>query len=408
MPRFHFRACDAGGQIQDGRMEAADIDAALAQLHEWKMVPVDVREEVEPYNPLKSILYRLQARKPGLNELILFSRQMYSLLHAGVPVIQSLSRLRDSTANIRFRDVLTDIIGALDSGNDVAASFSRHADIFSPLYLSMLRVGELTGRTDEAFLNMYEYLDRDKVTIDRIKAAMRYPSFVIIAIIIAVGVLTVMVIPAFAKVFAGANLDLPWPTKLILALSDFAAAWWWQIAVLMTAAFFVLQRWISTEAGGYWWDRTKLGIPKVGDILMRASLARATRAFAITLGAGVPITQAINAVAFASDNAYLIGKIVSMRTGIERGDSLLRSAENAGIFTPVILQMIAVGEETGRVDVMMRDVADFYDREVEYDIANLSAVIEPILTVVIGAMVLVLALGVFLPMWDLTQMARQR
>jgi MSHA biogenesis protein MshG len=408
MPHFHFRACDAGGQIQNGRMEAADIDTALAQLHEWKMVPVDVREEVEPYNPLKTLLYRLQARKPGLNELILFSRQMYSLLHAGVPVIQSLSRLRDSTANIRFRDVLTDIIGALDSGNDVAASFSRHADIFSPLYLSMLRVGELTGRTDEAFLNMYEYLDRDKVTIDRIKAAMRYPSFVIIAIIIAVGVLTVMVIPAFAKVFAGANLDLPWPTKLILALSDFAAAWWWQIAVLMAAAFFALQRWISTDAGGYWWDRTKLGIPKVGDILMRASLARATRAFAITLGAGVPITQAINAVAFASDNAYLIGKIVSMRTGIERGDSLLRSAENTGIFTPVILQMIAVGEETGRVDVMMRDVADFYDREVEYDIANLSAVIEPILTVVIGAMVLVLALGVFLPMWDLTQMARQR
>jgi len=176
----------------------------------------------------------------------------------------------------------------------------------------------------------------------------------------------------------------------------------------MSAGFFALQRWISTEVGGYWWDRTKLGIPKVGDILMRASLARATRAFAITLGAGVPITQAINAVAFASDNAYLIGKIVSMRTGIERGDSLLRSAENTGIFTPVILQMIAVGEETGRVDVMMRDVADFYDREVEYDIANLSAVIEPILTVVIGAMVLVLALGVFLPMWDLTQMARQR
>lgn len=408
MPHFHFRACNATGQMQDGRMEAADIDTALAQLHEWKLVPVALHEDVETSDPIKSLLYRWRARKPGLNELILFSRQMYSLLHAGVPVIQALSRLRDSTANVYFRDVLTQIIASLDSGNDVAASFAHHADIFSPLYLAMLRVGELTGRTDEAFLNMYEYLDRDKVTIDRIKAAMRYPSFVIIAIIIAVGVLTVMVIPAFAKVFAGAQLELPWPTKLILAISEFAAAYWWQMAAAMIAGFVALRRWINTEKGGYWWDRSKLGIPKVGDILMRASLARATRAFAITLGAGVPITQAINAVAFASDNAYLIGKIVAMRTGIERGDSLLRSAEHTGIFTPVILQMIAVGEETGRVDVMMRDVADFYDREVEYDIANLSAVIEPILTVVIGAMVLVLALGVFLPMWDLTQMARQR
>lgn len=408
MSHFLFRACDASGKVQEGRMEAVDMEAALAQLGGWKLVPIDVREEAAPFNPLQTLQKKLSGRKPGSTDLILFSRQMYSLLHAGVPIIQSLSRLRDSTDNPRFREVLDDIIDSLDAGNDIAISFARHDEIFTPLYLSMLRVGEMTGRVDESFLNMYEYLDRDKVTVDRIKAAMRYPTFVILAIMAAVGVLTVKVIPTFSKVFAGAHLDLPWPTKVIIGVSNFAAAYWWQVLLVMIAIAIAVVRWVATESGGYWWDRTKLSIPRIGDIIMRGSLARATRAFSITLGAGVPITQAINSVAHASDNAYLIGKIMTMRTGIEKGDSLLRSAEQIGVFTPVILQMIAVGEETGRVDVMMRDVADFYDREVEYDIANLSAIIEPVLTMVIGAMVLVLALGVFMPMWDLTQMARQR
>jgi MSHA biogenesis protein MshG len=408
MSHFLFRACDAGGKVQEGRMEAVDMEAALIQLGAWKLVPIDVREEQPPFDPLQALEKKLRGHKPGGNDLILFSRQMYSLLHAGVPIIQALSRLRDSTDNPRFREVLDDIIDSLDAGNDIAISFGRHDEIFSPLYLSMLRVGEMTGRVDEAFLNMYEYLDRDKVTVDRIKAAMRYPSFVIAAIMVAMAVLTMKVIPVFSKVFAGAHLELPWPTKVILAVSNFAAAYWWQVLLVVAVIIVAVLRWVSTEAGRYWWDRTKLSIPKIGDIILRGSLARATRAFSITLGAGVPITQAINSVAHASDNTYLIGKIMTMRTGIEKGDTLLRSAEQIGVFTPVILQMIAVGEETGRVDAMMRDVADFYDREVEYDIANLSAVIEPLLTIVIGAMVLVLALGVFMPMWDLTQMARQR
>lgn len=407
MPHYAFRACDADGRTQQGRLEAADLDSVLTQLRQWKLLPVEVKEEREQVDALAAINARLQARKPGLSELILFSRQMYSLLHAGVPIIQALARLRDSAHNPRLRAVLGEIGSSLDAGSDVAASFARHGDVFSPLYVAMLRVGEMTGRMDEAFLNMYDYLDRDKVTIDRIKAATRYPTFVIVAIAIAVWVLTVLVIPQFAKVFASSQLELPWPTKLILGISNFVHDYWWQVLIVLAVAAGGVVNWLRTDAGRYLWDHGKLRIPKIGDIIMRASLARATRAFSITLAAGVPITQAINAVAFAADNAWLAEKIIGMRSGVERGDTLLRSAESTGIFTPVILQMIAVGEETGRVDAMMKDVADFYDREVEYDIANLSAIIEPVLTVVIGAMVLVLALGVFLPMWDLTQLARR-
>jgi len=408
MPIYAYKARDQRGQLQQGQVEAPTTDAAVGTLAARGLIPVELREHTPKAQDLGVFWQRLTQKQPGLAELILFSRQMYSLTKAGVPIVQSLARLADSTPNPRFAEVLRDIGKDLEGGRDVTGSFARHPQVFGTLYISMLRVGEMSGRLDEAFLRMYEYLDRDKVTVDRIKAAMRYPTFVIIAILIAIGVLTVMVIPAFAKVFSGFQMELPLPTRIILGFSEFASRYWPLILGGIALAVFAFKRWTRTEKGRLWWDRTKLRIPKVGDILLRGTLARFTRALSMALGSGVPITQALVGVARASDNMYLAEKVLGMRMGIERGDTMLRTAAQTELFTPVVLQMLAVGEETGQVDAMMREVADFYDREVEYDIANLSAIIEPLLTLVVGAMVLVLALGVFLPMWDLTQLASRR
>ncbi|MFZ5578937.1 MAG: type II secretion system F family protein [Pseudomonadota bacterium] len=408
MPIYGYKARDQRGQLQQGQVEAASTEVAIGLLGGRGLIPLEVREQAARGKPLEDLKRKLGIGQPGLPELILFSRQMYSLTKAGVPIIQALARLADSASNPRFGEVLREISKDLEGGRDVAGSFARHPQIFGTLYISMLRVGEMSGRIDEAFLRMYEYLDRDKVTVDRIKAAMRYPTFVIIAIFIAIGVLTVMVIPAFAKVFSGFQMELPLPTRIILGFSDFASRYWIFILAGIALASFAFKRWTATEKGRLWWDRAKLRIPKVGDILLRGTLARFTRALSMALGSGVPITQALVGVARASDNMYLAEKVLGMRMGIERGDTLLRTAAQTELFTPVVLQMLAVGEETGQVDTMMREVADFYDREVEYDIANLSAIIEPLLTLVVGAMVLVLALGVFLPMWDLTQLASRR
>ncbi|MEW6445646.1 MAG: type II secretion system F family protein [Pseudomonadota bacterium] len=408
MPIYGYKARDQRGQLQQGQVEAASTEVAIGLLGGRGLIPLEVREQAARGKPLEDLKRKLGIGQPGLPELILFSRQMYSLTKAGVPIIQALARLADSASNPRFGEVLREISKDLEGGRDVAGSFARHPQIFGTLYISMLRVGEMSGRIDEAFLRMYEYLDRDKVTVDRIKAAMRYPTFVIIAIFIAIGVLTVMVIPAFAKVFSGFQMELPLPTRIILGFSDFASRYWIFILAGIALVSFAFKRWTATEKGRLWWDRAKLRIPKVGDILLRGTLARFTRALSMALGSGVPITQALVGVARASDNMYLAEKVLGMRMGIERGDTLLRTAAQTELFTPVVLQMLAVGEETGQVDTMMREVADFYDREVEYDIANLSAIIEPLLTLVVGAMVLVLALGVFLPMWDLTQLASRR
>ncbi|MBC9073706.1 type II secretion system F family protein [Thauera sp. CAU 1555] len=407
MNTYRYRVRDADGQLREGRLQADSEQAAAAQLLDSGASPLEIAEERSGGGERKS-LAALFEPKIRLDDLILFSRQMYSITKAGVPIIQGLARLAESTPNPRFAEVLREISRDLEGGREISAAFARHADIFGTLYVSILRVGEMTGQIETAFHSMYDYLQRDKVVIDRVKAAMRYPMFVIIAIGVAIGVLTVLVIPTFADVFASVNMQLPLATRIILAVSQFARDYWPLVLAAIAAAVVAFRRWTATETGRLTWDRTLLRIPKLGDVLLRATLARFTRAMGVAMTAGVPITQALAGVARASGNMYVAEKILSMRNGVERGDTLLRTAASARVFTPVVLQMIAVGEETGQLDTMMLEVADFYDREVEYDIANLSSIIEPVLTVVVGIMVLVLALGIFLPMWDLTQLASRR
>ncbi|MCK2125204.1 type II secretion system F family protein [Thauera aromatica] len=408
MSTYRYRARDATGALRSGTLAADSEAAAAAQLIDSGASPLEIVEERAAGAGGLKLPAGLFQRKITTDDLILFSRQMYSITKAGVPIIQGLARLAESTPNPRFAAILHEISRDLEGGREISAAFARHPEVFDTLYVSMLRVGEMTGEIERAFQSLYQYLANDKVVANRIKTAMRYPTFVIVAIGIAIGVLTVLVIPAFAKVFASTQLALPLPTRIILGISDFASRNWPAILAAIAAGVFAFRRWTATEAGRLAWDRARLKIPKVGSVLLRATLARFTRALGIALAAGVPITHALVSVARASGNAHIAAKIVAMRTGVERGDSLLRTASHAGVFTPVVLQMIAVGEETGQLDAMMLEVAEFYDREVEYDVANLSAIIEPLLTVVVGVMVLVLALGVFLPMWDLTQLAGRR
>jgi MSHA biogenesis protein MshG len=406
MPVFDYRAHKNRDQIQTGQLTANTAEAVAAQLFNAGMTPIEIREaKASSGDSLGEQLKKLLPAKVTLDELILFSRQMYSISKAGVPLIQGLSRLADSASSQTLADVLRQISRDLESGHAVAASFARHQNIFGSLYISLLQVGEMTGQMDRVFLTMHDYLAHDRDTANKVKAAIRYPMFVIIAISIAIAILTTFVIPAFAQVFDSVNMELPLPTIIILAVSAFAVAWWPLILLSLVAALIALKFWLKTERGRYLWDKYLLKVPKIGDILLRATLSRFVRAFGVALQAGVPINQALAGVSRTPGNAYITEKINGMQNGIERGDSILRTSISAGIFTPIVLQMVAVGEETGQLDAMMLEVADFYDREVAYDIDNLSSIIEPILTVAVGVVVLILALGIFLPMWELTQLA---
>ena len=401
MPQFDYRGRGRRGDLIKGRLEAASRDAVASQLLNSGITPIEIQQAIAQIDALAELRKLLAAQQPDADDLILLCRQMYTLIHAGVPISQGLAGLARSARNPVLAATLGEIRAYIESGCELSAALAQHPRIFSSLFINTVRIGEQTGRLDEAFTNLAEYLERDRNTRAQIKSALRYPSFVVVAIVIAIGVLNVVVIPQFAHIFARAKVALPLPTRMLMWMSEFTVAWWPAILTAVFIAVMGVRTWIATEQGRYRWDGFKLRLPVVGSIVHRATLGRFARGFAMSVSAGVPLSQALSVMAQAVDNEFIGERIRNIRTGVERGDSLSRSATATGMFTPLVLQMLAVGEETGAVDRMLAECASFYEREVDYEVRHLSAAIEPVLIVVLAAFVLLFALGIFLPMWDL-------
>ena len=409
MPIFQYSGRNNQGQAVDGNIEANSADAVASQLMNTGITPLNIIETKQTNRTNTGLNFDFSKnKKPSLDDLVLFSRQMYTLMHAGVPIIRSIAGLADTTRNHILQETLNQIRIEIEAGHELSTALAQHPHVFSHLFISMVQVGENTGNLDDVFLQISGYLEREKETRNQIKSAMRYPSFVLIAITIAMFIINMWVIPTFAKVFSGFGAELPLATRILLGTSDFTVAYWPFILGSIVLAIFGTRYYVNTEQGHWQWDRAKTRIPIVGSIILRATLSRFARSFSMALSAGVPLVTGLALVSRAVDNVFIGGHIAEMRTGIERGDSLTRTAASTEMFTPLIIQMLTVGEETGNVDEMLNEVADFYDREVDHEVKNLTTAIEPILIVFIGAMVLILALGVFLPMWDLMSAAKGR
>ena len=402
MPRFEYTGRDPAGARVTGALDAGSLDAAVDQLFAQGITPLDVSERAVATAGLRR---RLRLDRPRREDIILFTRQMYTLTRSGVPLIRGLTRLAESTRNPVLAAAIGDIIDDLEAGRELSGALARHPRLFSPLYVSMVRVGESSGRMEEAFQRVFEYLESEKETVERVKAAVRYPTLVVIAIVVAVFVLMTWVIPTFARVFERFDTALPLATRALIAVSGFFAEYWPVLLGLVALGWLGVRAWKRTEHGRLAWDRNKLRVPVIGSILLRATLARFARAFSMAHRSGVPILETMSVIAAAVDNAWITRKVHDMRAGLERGEALSRTAMRTGVFTPLVVQMLAIGEETGRIEDMIDEVAEFYEREVEYDVRNLSTLIEPALTIGIGLLVFLLALGVFLPMWELGQAA---
>jgi MSHA biogenesis protein MshG len=309
--------------------------------------------------------------------------------------------LLQNCENKQLKEALEDVVSELSNGRGLSSAMQQHSKVFSPLFVSMINVGENTGRLDQALLQLANYYEQELETRKRIKAAMRYPTFVIIFITIAMFILNILVIPEFASMFTRFGVELPLPTRILIATSNFFVNYWVLLIVAMIGAFAVFRAWVATADGREKFDKFRLRLPIVGDIVNRAQLSRFARTFSLMLKSGVPLNQSLALAGEALGNRFLENRILEMKSAIEAGSTISVTAINSKIFTPLVIQMIAVGEETGRIDELLLEVSDFYDREVDYDLKTLTARIEPLLLVIVAGMVMVLALGIFLPMWGM-------
>ncbi|NDP49072.1 MAG: type II secretion system F family protein [Sulfuriferula multivorans] len=402
MPRFAYSGRTASGEKTQGILEAESAADCASSLLKSKISPLDIRETgLAERRDAKSGDLTLFAPTVKPIDVQLFSRQLYTLMRSGVPILRSLGGLIESTSNAAFAHVIRSLKESLEAGRDLSTAMRQHPKAFSPFYVAMVRVGEATGRLDEIFLQMFNHLEFERETRARIKEALRYPSFVLIAMVVAVAIINVFVIPAFAKVYAGMGAELPLMTKILIESSRLTLTYGWYILAVGFLSVIGFRLWKASESGRLVWDRFKMKMPITGSIVLKSTLARFARTLSLSLKSGIPAAQALSVVAEVTDNAWVASRVEGMRNGIERGESVLRTAQTAAVFNPVVLQMIAVGEETGSIDELMQEVADMYEREVDYEIKTLSARIEPLIIVAMGGIVLVLALGVFLPMWDL-------
>lgn len=403
MPAFSYSARDAGGALVHGTIDGLDASAAASALIGRGIVPLDIAPAAAVRIGPSSFQLNLFNERVKPIDILLFTRQLGTLLKSGVPILQALAGLQQSAVNPAFVKVLERVRESLASGHELSSALGRETGVFSPFFVSMIRVGESTGRMDEVLARLHEHIEFEQYMRSQVKSALRYPSFVAVAMVVAVIVVNLMVVPAFAKVFASFHTELPLLTKVLIASSNFMVDWWWVMAIGGASGGFAWRAWLATSEGRLTWDRWKLRMPIAGKIILKATLSRFARSFALAARSGVPVISGLGLVARTVDNEYIGARIERMREGVSRGESVLRTAHAAGVFTPVALQMIAVGEESGALDQLIEDVADMYQRDVQYELKTLSAQLEPILITMLGVMVLILALGVFLPMWDLSQ-----
>jgi MSHA biogenesis protein MshG len=403
MATYSWRGRNNRGEAVTGQLEAMTEGGVADQLLAIGVAPVHIAlaATVDTSATAEDWFAKLN-RKPVVEEdILIFSRQMYTLNKAGVPILRAFAGLQASADKPAVVDMLKDIRSSLDQGRELSAALARYSKHFGGFYISMIKVGEMTGKLTEVFKRLTEHMEFERDVRERIKQAMRYPMFVMIAMAVAIVILNIFVIPVFAKVFAGFNTQLPLITRGLLGFSNWMLNWWPLLIAVTIGAVVGVRAYLRTPEGRYQWDSRKLKLPIVGVIVLKATLARFARSFALSSQSGVPLVQALTVVAQTVDNAYIGSRIEQMRDGIERGESISRCAAATGVFTPVVLQMINVGEETGELDNLLFEIAEMYERDTDYAIKGLSAAIEPIMLAVIGALVLLLALGVFLPLWNM-------
>ncbi len=405
MALFEYHGRDANGKEMSGKLVAESVAAVAEQLLKYSITPTTIHEVKKKRSFFKLLNVNILPAKVKRDDVIIFCRQMYILIKAGVPLLKTLERLKDTMGHSPLADVLGGVVESISSGQTFAAALRKYPEVFQPIFVSAIDAGENSGQLEESFLQLANYLELEASTIKQIKTATRYPVIVLSVLAIAFSVINFFVVPAFAQMFKQFGSDLPLPTRILIGTSNFFLNHWLFMLIVIIFLCVSFHYFLKTARGPYIFDRLKLKIPVVGSLINRIVLSRFSRSLAMVVQTGVPLIQGVSLVANAVGNEFVKERILTMGDGIKRGESLTQTAINTKLFSPLVIQMLSVGEETGEVEKLLIQVAEFYEREVDYNVKRLNDLLQPILLLVMAVVVLMLALGVFLPMWDMVSFA---
>jgi type IV pilus assembly protein PilC len=407
MPQFSYKARGAGGSVTEAAIEAPDQRSAMDRLRAQKLIVLEINEAAPG---IMDTLQRFNPLKPRVTnkDIVLFSRQLSTLVSAGVALVSGLNILQDQMENPAFKSVVTKVKDDIEAGLSIADSLKKHPQAFTDLYIAMVKAGEVGGILDVILERLSTYLEAAEDLRHKVKGALMYPMVVSSIAALVTVFLLVFVIPTFKEIFSSFGAELPLPTRIVIGTSEFLQKRWYLLLAAIIGLVYLFRQWLRTENGRKIFDTNALRLPLFGPLLRKVSVAKFTRTLGTLVKSGVPILQAMETVAQTSGNKVIEKAIMDAREAIREGERIAEPLRKSGSFPPMVVQMIAVGEETGNLDVMLSKIADFYDQEVEVAVKGLTSMIEPIVIVFMGIVIGGIVIAMFIPMFELGQLASKQ
>jgi type IV pilus assembly protein PilC len=393
MPQFTYTARAINGDLKSATIDAPSRDDVIKQLRQLRLNVVKIDEGTA------------NRRKRGgsikMRDIVIFTRQFSTMINAGLPLVQALDILAQQSENPALKDVTRQVVFDVESGNTLADAMRKHAKAFSELYVNMVAAGEAGGILDTILLRLATFLEKNDALIRKVKGAMIYPAVIVAVAAIAITVLLIFVIPTFQSMFESANIALPLPTRIVIGLSHGLKTYWYMVLGAMIATFVSIKKYYQTPNGKLTIDRTLLKLPVLGDVLRKSAVSRFTRTLGTLISSGVSILDGLEITAKTSGNRVIQDAIMESRASIAGGETIAAPLKKSQVFPPMVISMIAVGEQTGGLDEMLSKIADFYDEEVDAAVSGLLALMEPVMIVFLGVVVGGMVVAMYLPIFDM-------
>ncbi len=404
MPNFRYKIRDKYGRASTGTIESESKETVATHFKKMGYAPILIKEHhltLNKINLLEKIFHSVK-----LAELIVFTRQLMTLQRSGVSILVSLESIQEQTSNTYFKGIINEIARDIEAGKNLSETLSKFPKVFSDVYINMIRAGETAGILDSVLDRLANFLEHEQEVNMKIKQATRYPILVVLTISMAFPMAVMFIIPKFSALFARFEAQLPLPTRMLLGLNFILVHYWYLIILAIFGLAIVFKNFINTKKGRYLWDNFKLKVPIFGELTLKISMSRFSRMTSVLSSSGIPILNALGIVKGGIGNKIVSNSIENIIEAVNEGKGMVEPMKASGLFPSIVMQMVKIGEETGKIDDLLLKVADYYDSQVDYTVRNLTVLIEPILIFIIGILVLILALAIFLPMWNLMSLFR--